>query len=237
MRYRHFEDVSESPDLPTFMKNLSAIAAELDFGLVSALLIAEKVDKSRHFMMVHNAPPAFADDATRNGDDARRDPVLQRLKRDSLPFAYRQADYVEAGAGDLWEQQAMFGYRNGIAVGLHVPGAKRFMLGFDRHESLPTDDERMGRLLADLQLAAAHAQSAAVRLFNASDLNLEHPRLTRRELEVLRWAAAGKTASETAQILAVSTWTVTYYMRRVLEKLQAVNKQTAVANALVLGLI
>jgi DNA-binding CsgD family transcriptional regulator len=237
MQYRYFEEVSESPDLLSFMKGLTAIAAELDFGLIGALLLTERIDKSRRFMMVHNAPPAFAEDATRNGDDARRDPVLQRLKRNGLPFAYRQADYVDAGAGDLWEQQAAYGYSNGIAVALHVPGGRRFMLGFDRHEPLPGSDEKMGRLLADLQLAATHAQSAAVRLFNKSELQPERPNLTRRELEVLTWAAAGKTAGETAQILEVSTWTVTYYMRRVLEKLHAVNKQTAVANALALGLI
>jgi len=237
MRYQLFEDVSESPDLAAFMKSLSAVAGELGFGLISALLLAERVDKSRTFMMVHNAPPAFAEDATRNGDDARRDPVLQRLKRDRLPFAYSQADYVEAGSGDLWEQQAMYGYRNGIAVGMPVHGGKRFMLGFDRDEALPSDDDRKGRLLADLQLTAVHAQTAAMRLFRAADLNAPHPNLTPRELEVLQWAAAGKTANETAQILSVSAWTVTYYMRRVLEKLQAVNKQTAVANAMALGLL
>jgi DNA-binding CsgD family transcriptional regulator len=114
-------------------------------------------------MMVHNAPPAFVEDATRNGDDARRDPVLQRLKRDWLPFAYRQDDDVDAGAA--------------------------------------------------------------------------RPKLTGHELEVLRWAAAGKTAGEIAQILSVSTWTVTFHMRRVLEKLHAVNKHTAVAQAMSLGLL
>jgi DNA-binding CsgD family transcriptional regulator len=237
MKYRNFEEVSQSADLPALMKNLGAIAAELDFGLISALLITESIDKSRRFMMVHNAPPAFAEDATRNGDDARRDPVLQRLKRDPLPFAYRQDDYVAVGAGDLWEQQARYGYRNGIAVGLHVPGGKRFMLGFDRDRALPSDDRKLARLLADLQLAAVHAQQASVRLFAAAELGIDRPKLTRRELEVLRWAAVGKTAGETAQILSVSTWTVTYHMRRVLEKLHAVNKQTAVANAKSLDLL
>ena len=101
----------------------------------------------------------------------------------------------------------------------------------------PADDEKLARLLADLQLTAVHAQAAAVRLFGAADLGIRRPTLTRRELEVLQWAAAGKTAGETAQILSVSPWTVTYHMRRVLQKLHAVNKQTAVANAISLGLL
>ena len=237
MRYQRFLEVSQSPDLPTFRRNLIDFAEELGFGLVGAFMITEMPDKTRSFSMIHNAPPAFAENVTRNEDDARRDPVLQRLKAISVPFMYDQAVYVNAGAGDLWEEQAMFGYKTGIAVSLHIPGGKQFMLGFDRDTPLPRGDEELTRLLADLQLGAVHAQDAAARLLLPTKPSETAPALTRRELEILKWTAAGKTAGETAQILCISSWTVTYYMRSILSKLQASNKHKAVLNAMALGII
>jgi DNA-binding CsgD family transcriptional regulator len=237
VRYQRYLDISQSSDLPTFRQRLVDFAGDLGFGLVSAFVIAEFPDKSRSFTMIHNAPDGFAESATRNGEDAARDPVLQRLKKYSVPFVYDQSVYVNAGAGDLWEEQAPFGYKTGIAVSLHIPGSKQFMLGFDREDPLPTRDEELTRMLADLQLVAVHAQDAAARLLLPPAPDAAKPSLTKRELEILKWTAAGKTAGETAQILCISTHTVTYHVRTILEKLNATNKHKAVLNAIALGLI
>jgi len=111
------------------------------------------------------------------------------------------------------------------------------MLGFDRCDPLPVGDEELTRMLADLQLGAVHAQDAATRLLLPSPTQKAIPSLTKRELEILKWTAAGKTAGETAQILNISSWTVTYYMRSILNKFQVTNKHTAVLNAMALGII
>lgn len=55
--------------------------------------------------------------------------------------------------------------------------------------------------------------------------------LSGREREVLQWAAEGKTASETATILKVSTSAVNLYASRAMLKLQAHTKAQAVAIA------
>lgn len=55
--------------------------------------------------------------------------------------------------------------------------------------------------------------------------------LSYREREVLMWAAEGKTASETASILKVSTSAVNLYASRAMLKLQAHTKAQAVAIA------
>lgn len=55
--------------------------------------------------------------------------------------------------------------------------------------------------------------------------------LSGREREVLMWAAEGKTASETASILKLSTSAVNLYSSRAMLKLQAQTKTQAVAIA------
>ena len=56
--------------------------------------------------------------------------------------------------------------------------------------------------------------------------------LSAREREVLSWAAEGKTASETADILHVSASAVNLYAQRAMSKLHARTKTQAVAIAM-----
>lgn len=61
--------------------------------------------------------------------------------------------------------------------------------------------------------------------------------LTDREIEILKWMADGKTASEIAIILLISVYTVNFHVKNVIIKLGTTNKTAAVARAAMLGLI
>jgi DNA-binding CsgD family transcriptional regulator len=60
-------------------------------------------------------------------------------------------------------------------------------------------------------------------------------RLSKREVECLRWAAVGKTDKEISLILSLSHATVRYHVQRAGEKLNAVNRSQAVFKAGQLG--
>ena len=70
-------------------------------------------------------------------------------------------------------------------------------------------------------------------------LDAESPRakLSERELEVLRWSAAGKTAADIACILSLSQSTVNFHIRSVIVKTNASNKPGAIAIAAMQGMI
>ena len=171
-------------------------------------------------------------------DDALRDPVMQRMRRLSTPFCYDQQMYVDAKAGDLWEEQAPFGYRTGIAVPLHLPRGRHFLFGVDRDEPLPDGDNGLTALLATLQLMSVHAQEAFQRLLpvgrsgSAAEVSL-----TSREREVLNYYRIGKNAVEVGMILGISRHTVRFFCKNILGKLDAVNMTQAVTIALDRGLI
>lgn len=61
--------------------------------------------------------------------------------------------------------------------------------------------------------------------------------LTGRELEVLKWAAYGKTSREISEILIISVNTVNFHMKNAMSKLETVNKTATVARASMLGLL
>ncbi len=236
MRLQPYLDISQSDDLPTFERRLIEFSHEFDFGLVNAIVVVDPPGKEPVFVSIGNVPKDFFE-ASKNVDDSKRDPVLKRMKRLSVPFTYDQELYVRDGAADLWEEQARFGYNTGISVALHLRDHKHFLLGVDRERALPDDLDEVTQLLASLQLLAVHAQDAALRLLGVQTLVTDTPRLTVRELEVLRWTMDGKSAWAVGEILSVSENTVNFHLRNVFRKLGSSSKHQAVLKAMALGLL
>lgn len=237
MRQRDLIEIGQSADLPSFERGLVRLAGELGFPLVSSALVVEQAGEDPLFVAVSNAPREFAD-AFADPADSKRDPLLQKLKRLSVPVIYDQSTYVKGGAADLWEHQARFGYHTGVAVALHLPNHVHFLLGVDRRDALPPDDAQLTRLMGDLQLVAVHAQDAAVRLLRQDEpATNEEQALTPRELEVLKLTMEGLTAVQISDRLLISVPTVNFHTRNLRDKLGAHNKHQAVLVALRRGLL
>jgi DNA-binding CsgD family transcriptional regulator len=62
-------------------------------------------------------------------------------------------------------------------------------------------------------------------------------RLTRREVQCLKWAAAGKTDHEVAQIIHIAMPTVRFHIRNAAEKMKVVGRSQAIHRAATLGYI
>ena len=237
MRLQDFIDISEAPDLGAFEQRLVRFANELDFGIISGLLVVEQSAGRFSSFQLGNTPEAFAESFA-STNIGKRDPVMRRLKRLSAPFIYDQSMYVNEQAADLWDAQAPFGYKTGIAMALHLQGGKHFVMGVDRDKPLPKDDVVLTRMMADLQLLAVHAQETAIRLLVPTpSVAQEMPKLSEREIEILKWTAAGKSGWAVSQILHISEHSVKYHINKILLKLEVGSKHQAAAKARALGLI
>lgn len=238
MNLQRYEQVSQADDLASFRQGLVDFANDLDFGLVVGVLAIEHrgPGAKTEYVAVGNTPEAFLE-ISRDNSVARRDPVHQRLMSLTKPLIYDQSFYVDAGAGELWEMYAPFGYRTGIAVGVQMPGYRRLLLGIDREEPLPTDPIKLNRMVADLQLLAVHAQDAAGRLLLSNRSPQAEVRLPVRQLEVLRLTMEGKSAWVVGSLLGISENTVNYHMKQLFKQLNVSTKQQAVLKALDLGLL
>ncbi|MBT9596630.1 MAG: autoinducer binding domain-containing protein [Vitreoscilla sp.] len=236
MQLQNFFDVSQSADKTTFRRRLIDFAHAMDFGLVSSVLVVERPGSETDFLYVGNRPEDFAS-LSADKDISKKDPVLTQLRTHGLPFLYDQKFYVQAGAPELWERAAPYGYRTGISVALRLPGNKQFLLGLDRERPLPRSEQKITRMLADLQLLAVHCQDAAQRLLTPEPPKTPAPTLTPREREVLLRSMEGKSAWATGQLLGMSEHTVNFHLRNIFRKLDASSKQVAVLKAISLGLI
>jgi DNA-binding CsgD family transcriptional regulator len=228
--------VLEAKDQSQFRQVVIRFAQNLGFQTVSAMVAVDRPGVVPEFAAVHNTPMAF-EQGFEDISLARRDPVMQHCKRNTVPIIWTQRTYLDRGAIDLWEAQAQFGYRNGIAMALHMPDGRHFMLGVDRDKDLPLDSAELTRMVADLQLFAVHAQDTAMRILVSEGAQPECPALTPRELEVLRWTMDGKTAKAIGALLNVTERTAVAHLQNAMLKLNVNSKHQAVLKALRLGLI
>lgn len=89
--------------------------------------------------------------------------------------------------------------------------------------------------LTELHFSALQLFECLEKTFVAETARRE--KLSSREIECLRWAAAGKSSDEIAIILGISVYTVSSYFKSATRKLQAVNRMQAIAIAMRLRLI
>jgi DNA-binding CsgD family transcriptional regulator len=231
-----FTQVLDAKTVDELRSAVIRFAQDIGFSTVAAQAVVDHGLGNSEFFSVDNTPQAYLnvyEDVTRGPGD----PVMQHLKRQSVPIIWDQSTYINFGAIDRWEHQAHFGYATGIAMALHLPEGKHFLLGVDRDQPLTSNVGELQRLVADLQLFAVHAQDAAMRVLLPPAAQPERPSLTPREIEALSWTMEGKTAWEVGQILGISERTAVLHVNNAMHKLGCVNKHQAVLKALRLGLI
>lgn len=237
--YETYFEIADSADEATFLNRLVRFAESRGFPLINAtaVLADPTPARLRKLKCVRKVPPGW-EDQVYNPEAAKRDPCCRMMRKAYRPFAYDQATYVEWDAADLWEEQARFGYRTGVSAVLHAENGKHFCVGLDRDEPLPADQNALMRVMADLQLMTSFVQDTAFRLLLPTEVDeTASEQLTARQLEVLKWASAGKSAWETGAILAISESTVAKHLEAARQRLGCSSKAQAVARAFSQGLL
>jgi DNA-binding CsgD family transcriptional regulator len=174
-----------------------------------------------------NWPQALVDDYS-NADLFHRSQMIQAMKRTNMPVFCDCAGFdVEAanGEGKHFDTQfAGHGLRRTFAFSLHDVALRHYLFAFSGNRSALSRQESMELVYGSMQILESF-----VRYGKAVDEPVE--RLSNREVECLRWSAAGKSSEEIAIILALSTHTVASYLKSAMRKLNSVNRMQAVARA------
>ncbi len=192
---------------------------------------AMKSDSGKDWFTVGNWP----DEWRREWLDKRyifRDPIARMALKTRKSFtwssAYQQASRFERAVIDL---SSDFGFRDGLAIPMYTedgpPGC--VTLGADRVDVSP-------RERAAIELVSIHAYSRLETLFGPFPYRPVKP-LSPRELDVLHYAAAGKTNWEIGTILSISEFSVRGHLSSAQKKLDCVNRAHSIATAMQRSLI
>jgi DNA-binding CsgD family transcriptional regulator len=164
-----------------------------------------------------------------------RSPSLAAARRRLTSFSFIEVfdDSLEADQREVWHTVRAWGWQNGFVVPVHGPG------GYFSYLSFASPERDLN--LSPTNRAEIHMFSllAHERCHALSDFAAEHaPRraLGERELECMRWVAAGKTDWEIGEILSISATTVKFHVNGARAKLGARTRAQAVARLVLSGL-
>ncbi|WP_136660293.1 LuxR family transcriptional regulator [Nitratireductor sp. XY-223] len=161
-------------------------------------------------------------------------PVISALKRQVTPVTWHVDDVLTTKISDVLASARDAFYKKGFVRGVNFPvhdsRSMRGSVGFagDRE---PFEN----RELLELSMISIHIYDRLSQLTQHREADA--PPLSDRELECLRWTAAGKTSSEISTILSLSEHTVNHYLISATKKLDAVNRTQAVAKSIRKGWI
>lgn len=180
----------------------------------------------------------------RNSRIALDSPLTTACRFESQPFwvnadgfHLRQPNaYLDSIDLTNFEQRAMT--RAAIVVPVHLPFGQIGAVSFNPLDSYQTD-------LSREFLAHGDALGVCARTFIATYVHAmgslqalpPQSRLSKREVECLRWAAIGKTDLEISMIMSRSRATVRFHIHNASVKLNAVNRSQTVFKAAQLGYI
>jgi LuxR family transcriptional regulator len=162
-----------------------------------------------------------------------QDPTVAHGLRSCAPLVW--SDDVFATAPSLWREAQAAGLRAGWCQSCFDADGCAGLFTVARGGE-PIGRKELARADPELRWLANTVHLGLGSLVRRAE-GLQVAALTRRQLEVLRWSADGKTCVEIAQILLVTPDTVNYHLQMAMTRLGAPNKMALVARAAKLGLL
>lgn len=240
--------VTSPKDIRTAAEALHRISLECGLRAAPAHDIADKrtpVDADGN--MLATGVFGWGDDDHvwwRNSRIALNSPLTTACRFESQPFwanaeGFRTLEgnsYLEGINLSNFEQRAMT--RAAIVVPVHLPFGQIGACSFNPLDKNKTDLSEEFRLYSDTLGLLARTFIATYVQVTASEQALPpESRLSKREVECLRWAAIGKTDLEISMIMSRSRATVRFHIHNAATKLNAVNRSQTVFKAAQLGYI
>ncbi len=162
------------------------------------------------------------------------DPTVQHCMHSLQPIIL--SDPLFSSARDLWEDATSYGLHHGWVQSCRDANGAQGMLTLARSNESISDSEMKSNYLEMFWLAQT-AHIAISKMVHDKHIPESHAQLTRREVEVLRWTAEGKTSYEISFILNASERTINFHIANSMQKLNATNKISATVKAALLGFL
>lgn len=149
------------------------------------------------------------------------DPVILYAGRCDTPFSWGRS----LGLGDrseakirFFDEAAEFGICSGLTIPIQDRRGGKAALTFAADEDCPALMRLVDRYAHAFQLVATNYHIQVRRICSQENI-IDGVILTRRELECLQWAARGKSAWETGEILGITRRTVAFHLDNTRAKL------------------
>ena len=187
-----------------------------------------------HSKVITNYPKAYIE-RYEKGPSSKTNPLVAHCQLSIMPIIW--SSYVFRESPELWKAAQTCGLAYGWSQSVHDANGVVSMLSLARSSHPVTEGEFSEKAAKVLWLCNQLHSAMLERCHLHHRLEIHIIRLSCRELEVLKWTADGKIASDIGMILGLSPRTVNFHISSAMKKLGANNKTSAVVMAAKLGLL
>jgi DNA-binding CsgD family transcriptional regulator len=213
------KELSAAESRPRWLQVLQAVAKEFGFSHVGLMRFPKADDELLSAVLVETTIPLRFIREFDQKRLLRYCPILPKVEISLMPQGW--------SLGTLLSQ---YGIKNGLIIPTNSLNGERYLIRFEG------DCAPLCQIaLNEIGMIALHAFDVYERMRRTE---MTAPRkLTKRELEVIRWTSQGKTSVEIGHILSLSDHTINAYLNNAIRKLDCVNRTQLVAKAIRLKLI
>lgn len=224
--------LSGSTDSEALRESMTEIVAAFDLSCFAYLSLPRNRDATP--LLISTYPSCWTTHYLQHHYE-RVDPVVARVLRQPQPFEWGFDVGLSTHSEpvrELFEEAARFGIRYGFTIPIHGNNGAIAAVTFATDERRAHFERSINEHAEVLQLMAIYFHAHVRRKLPVDDL-IKGVALSPRELQCLKWAAQGKSAWETGQILGISRHTVAFHLDNAKRKLgvrstiQAVTHLTA----------
>jgi LuxR family transcriptional regulator, quorum-sensing system regulator LasR len=164
------------------------------------------------------------------------DPTISHACSSICPLIWADHMYTSGPAKMLRDEAQQYGLVEGVTFPVHSRNGDFGMLSLSLSRSDDAARHHIRAMLTWGALLASMTHETMARIVKISSA-AQSPKLTRREAEVLRWIAEGKSNWEISRLVEISEHGVSYHVRNILLKFDVGSRHRAVAQAQAYGLL
>jgi LuxR family quorum-sensing transcriptional regulator LasR len=231
----HILQLNDCTDAAQVSEVLRGLSASLGFeyfqyrGQFSA-------DGVRHTQQAISNYPAVWQARYDSQGFAECDPTFLHAATSLRPLAWHDAMFANPPQQAMRAEARQYGIVSGITFPIQSKKGEVGLLNFALRRQGATVDRMIKESLPFGAFAATlvhETMGDITRRSYAKPL----PKLTEREVDVLKWVAAGKTSWEISRLLNISSHGVVFHVRNILHKFDVTSRHQAVMRAMSFGLL
>ncbi len=166
------------------------------------------------------------------------DPTVIHCACKLTPMIWTPETFSGRRQNEMYEEACSYGIRSGVTLPIHGAKGELGMLCFVSDVNPGRNFRRRAAYsLSQLSCLRDFVFESSLQFMRRPEKTQETVHVTGRELECLKWGAAGKSSWEIGYLLNCTEATVNFHFGNIRRKFNATSRQQAIVRAINLGLI
>ncbi|PYY72281.1 LuxR family transcriptional regulator [Pseudomonas jessenii] len=222
------KQLAHTQEIDTAYRIALNFARNLGYKFCGFSITSNSVGVDANPVSLNNFPPEWNIQYEKN-NDTRIDPIMAQCNHSMFPVVWSEELFSRTPW--LWQLLQQQGLQHGWSQAIHDEETGLNSILSLARSHCPISAYELYENLGFSVFISRHLHALALGMQPKKALRPQVPPLSRRELEVLKLSADGKTAYEISRILSLSERTVNFHVHRAIEKLGVNNKIAAVLAA------